>query len=72
MKRFQFNVEHPGEPGAGIRAYSDRVSVEVESGETGGEGGEFEGEVRDFLAEWFDGAGVTLESVEDVGEGKSS
>ena len=31
-----FDVEHPGERGAGLRAYSEQVTVTVDSGNPGG------------------------------------
>lgn len=56
--KLTFDVTHTGEPGAGLTAYSDTVVVALESGEPGGEPGEFEKYMRDCIAEWFDGAKV--------------
>lgn len=56
--KLTFDVSHSGEPGAGLTAYSDTVVVALESGEPGGEPGEFEQFMRDCLADWFDGAKV--------------
>ena len=53
-----FKIQHGGEIDAGIRAYSDRVIVWCESGDWGGDPGEFEEHMRQAIAEWFDGAGV--------------
>jgi len=60
--RLYFDVEHSGELGAGLRPYTDRVVIDVESGDPGGENGEFAEFMREALAEWFDGAGVGLGS----------
>lgn len=55
-----FDVIHPGERGAGIRAYSDTVTVTVDSGDPGGVQDEFTEEMQKFLLQWFDGAAVGL------------
>ena len=55
-----FDVEHPGELQAGIRAYSDRVTVTVDSGDPGGDPGEFETFIQESLSQWFDGAAIGL------------
>jgi len=61
-----FDVEHPGELQAGIRAYSDRVTVTVDSGDPGGYPGEpygpseFESYIYKAISEWFDGAAVGI------------
>jgi hypothetical protein len=55
-----FDVEHPGELQAGIRAYSDTVTVTVDSGDPGGSPDEFTEEMQRFLLAWFDGAAVGL------------
>jgi len=55
-----FDVEHPGELQAGLRAYSDTVTVTVDSGDPGGSPDEFTEEMQKFLLGWFDGAAVGL------------
>ena len=55
-----FDVEHPGELQAGLRAYSDRVTVTVDSGDPGGDPGEFETFIQESLSQWFDGAAIGL------------
>jgi hypothetical protein len=55
-----FDVEHPGELQAGIRAYSDCVTVTVDSGDPGGDPSEFQTFILELLSEWFDGAAVGL------------
>lgn len=55
-----FDVEHPGELQAGLRAYSDRVTVTVDSGDPGGDPGEFETFIQESLSQWFDGAAVGI------------
>jgi len=56
--KLTFDVDDAGEPGAGLPAYTDTVVVTLDSGQPGGEPGEFERYMRDCLAEWFDGARV--------------
>lgn len=56
----QFEVNMPSELAAGLRGFTDTVTVTVESGDPTGEPGEFAQYMRDCLAEWFDGAGVQL------------
>ena len=51
-----FDINHSGEKAAGISAYSDVVTVDVESGCPGGEKGEFEEYIQDCLTHWYDGA----------------
>ena len=53
-----FDVDFCGEPAAGLYSYHETVTILVESGDPGGEEGEFAQFMRDTLAEWFDGAGV--------------
>lgn len=55
-----FNVCFPGEMAAGLSSYTETVTIAVESGDPGGEQGEFAEHMRQALAEWFDGAGVAL------------
>jgi hypothetical protein len=55
-----FDIQHPGELQAGLRAYSERVTVTVDSGDAGGEPGEFETFIQESLSQWFDGAAVGL------------
>lgn len=53
-----FYVNHPGEIGAGIYGFTDMIKIEIESGDPGGEEGEFAEFMREYLSEWFDGAKV--------------
>lgn len=59
-KVFEFEIVHPGEEDAGVFAYSEKVKVSVESGDPGGEDGEFQEHMRDAIAAWFDRAGVGI------------
>ena len=59
-KTFVYEIVHPGERAAGIDAFTDVVTITIESGEPGGEPGEFAQFMRDCLADWYDGARVTL------------
>ena len=56
--KYIFEINHPGEPAAGIIGFTDTVSVKIESGDPGGEPGEFEAHIQEALAEWYDGAQV--------------
>lgn len=49
-----FDVYSSGEPAAGLRAFNDTVTVTIESGDPGGEPGEFLEAMRVFLQEWYD------------------
>ena len=53
---FVFVINHPGETGAGILPFSDTITIQVASGDLGGDDGEFEEFVRGTLKEWYDGA----------------
>ena len=55
-----YEIYHPGKEGAGIRSYSETVTVQVESGDAGGERGEFVAWMQERLMEWFDGAVVSV------------
>lgn len=64
-----FEVDHQGEPDAGVSSYSDKVTVIVQSGNPGGEesGDEsFQEFMRETLAEWFDGASIRLQDDADA------
>ena len=53
-KSFVFEVGSYFEPGAGINDGGDTIIVTVQSGEPGGEHGEFQRFMQDALAEWYD------------------
>jgi hypothetical protein len=55
-----YDIVHPGEHEAGLRAYSDTVTVTVDSGDPGGVQDEFTEEMQKFLLQWFDGAAVGI------------
>ena len=65
-----FDVEHPGDVIQSLRCgtvtrrqeggYSDRVTVTVDSGDPGGDPGEFETFIQESLSQWFDGAAVGI------------
>lgn len=58
-KEYKFDIYFPGDMSAGLWSYSDVVAVTVDSGNPGGEEGEFEQWLVEFLGEWFDGATIT-------------
>jgi len=57
---FIAEVEAVPEPLAGIVGYTDTVRVSSDTGMFGGEAGEFAEYLRDFLAQWYDGARVQV------------
>lgn len=60
-KTITYSVHSSGELAAGLRGYTDQITVNIDSGDPGGDEGEFAGALRTFLAEWYDGANVVLE-----------
>lgn len=56
----EYRIVRHGERGAGIRPYTQTITVTVKSGDPGGEPEEFAEELQSFLADWFDGAEVEL------------
>jgi len=59
--QLRFNIYVPGEKAAGIIGFEDTVVVTVNSGDPGGEPGEFEEHIRGALIEWYDGGNVVLD-----------
>ena len=63
---YKYLIKHPGEEAAGIRSFTDIISIRVESGDPGGE---LQGEdsfaecMRQTLQEWYDGADVIFAAV---------
>ena len=60
-RKYIYRIEHSGDYAAGLRAYSEEVTIIVASGDPGGgESGEdsFQEFMRRSLEEWFDGARV--------------
>ena len=62
MKRhtIHFEVNVPSEYSAGIRGFSDSITVIIGSGDPGGEPEEFAKEMRKFLENWYDGGKITI------------
>jgi hypothetical protein len=69
MKEIRFSITDPGESGAGLRGFTDSVTIIVESGDPGGDDGEFEQFIKDALREWYQGATVEPEQDKDPGQG---
>ncbi len=57
-----YEIGMPDELSAGIRGFTDEITITVESGDPGGESGEFASFMHDYLKEWYDGANVVLVS----------
>jgi hypothetical protein len=57
---FKYNICVPSELSAGLRGFNDVVTVIIDSGDAGGNTGEFEEHMRKALLEWYDGGNVTV------------
>jgi len=60
-RHYRYDIDHPGEIGAGIHGFTDRITITVDSGDPGGdETGDdsFQEFMLNSLREWYDGAGV--------------
>ena len=60
MKKIVYEINFPEEYAAGLSAYSETITVTVNSGNIGGKPGEFARFIRDALSKWFDGAQITF------------
>jgi len=60
LKKIIYDIDCPGDEDAGLRSYTDRITLEIDSGDPGGEEGEFEKFMKDSLKEWYDGANVEV------------
>ena len=60
IKILIFDVYDPGENASGIVGFADTVTVMVESGDPGGDVGDFDNAMLEALKEWYDGAGVSI------------
>lgn len=60
-KSFEFVINFGGEVRAGLRPFSDVITVIVDSDDPGGDPGEFESFMIESLREWYDGASVSTE-----------
>lgn len=73
MKSWTVNINFTGEMSAGLWPYRDTVTVSVDSGNPGGDTGEFESFLREVFAEWYPGANVNVEphdmGLEDANDG---
>jgi nitrous oxide reductase accessory protein NosL len=68
--KYVYDIDFSGEMGAGLRAFTDTVTVEVGSGDPGGDEDEFAEHVQNALADWFDGASVERIPKPRKGDGK--
>ena len=66
MKTLKFFIEVPDDLAAGIVGYTEEIALRVESGNPGGEPGEFAGSIKQTLSEWYDGARVQFEEIEET------
>jgi hypothetical protein len=57
--KIRYEIEHAGEPDAGLPAFSETVTIEVGS-DPGGMPGEFVDFMREAIEGWFDGARVDV------------
>jgi len=58
--KIRFEIDSQGEDAAGIRGFTESITLDVESGDPGGESGQFAEFMREALADWFDGATVEI------------
>ena len=58
QSKYIYKIDHPGERGAGISAFPDTVIVLLESGNPGGEPGDFVEHIRLALKTWYEGAKI--------------
>ena len=63
--RIKYSIDFPGDESAGMLPFCDDIEVIVESGNPGGENGEFEDFIRQALEQWYDGPWVELVSVKE-------
>jgi hypothetical protein len=64
--KLTFDVEGFSELAAGINGFTDKVTIVVESGDPGGEPGEFQEFMVLALNEWYDTAGVGLREEQET------
>ena len=67
MKKFKFDINYPGEPAAGLRSFSEEVLIIVRYDPGGDKDGEdsFQEYMKGCLRDWFDGAGVSTQTMDD-------
>jgi hypothetical protein len=58
--KITYEIDNAGDSEAGLPAYQEEIQIYVHSGDPGGEPGEFQEHMRVALAEWFDGAKVSI------------
>jgi len=71
-KVFTFDVYFLGDLAAGLRSFSETIAVTLDSGDPGGAPGEFEQFIADALSEWYDGATVTVKTLEGGCDAKTA
>ena len=60
----KYHIHQPAEYSAGILGFTDDIEIKIESGDPGGEDGEFAQFMLDALKDWYDGASVSIERKE--------
>lgn len=55
---YKYYIHQPPEYSAGMVGFDDEVSITVDSGDPGGEEGEFAEFMWQVLSDWYDGATV--------------
>ena len=53
-------VRYAGDSSVGIFSFNDEITLRCESGEWGGDDGEFEDAAVQFFKDWYDTPGVTI------------
>ena len=65
-KTWTFRIDQADELAAGLRGFTDTVTINVDSGDPCGEDDEFGSFMRESLKEWYDGASVTCVSIKSL------
>lgn len=56
--KYVYKVDDPGEPEAGISEFTDTVTVLLETGDPGGDPGDFAEHIKLALSSWYVGAKI--------------
>ena len=62
--RLIFFIDDPGDPLVGINPLSETITITVDSGDPGGNPGEFQEHMREALKEWYPEANLRTEEEE--------
>lgn len=57
--KITYFIDSPPDLAAGLHGFTDEITIEVKSGDAGGDGSDFIEHMKDALLDWYDGARVT-------------